>query len=225
MTELAVDPTLEIRRAIASPRFGPAVTLPTRGKPATAMAEYAVKFGRSRRIGVKAEASPDGSKVTLSRIDFELSTSLYPEMDALKIGQSHVFHLPVHLHQRIRLAASNRSRQGKGTFTCSRVGDSLRVTRLPTTEEERAACGPITVATRVTKYDLERLTSQPQLTFNIPRADQAKLRLAAHRHMIKTGWQIRCRLQDDGTMLVYRVTEGPAPAPAAATEAAPEAAE
>ncbi len=205
---MSTEIPLELRQAVMRLTLGkPSVVRIADMEPA-AIAEQAVRFGRLKRIGVHAKPVADGS-VMLTRIEFTASPNLYPELDALEVGQFHVFDLPVALHQRIRLAASNRQRQGRGAFTCSREGDKLRVTRLPATDAERAACGPLQVPARVTKYDLERLGATRELRFTVPRADEAKLRLAAHRQGIKTGWSIRCRRQDDGSMLIYR-TDMPA---------------
>jgi hypothetical protein len=60
------------------------------------------------------------------------------------------------------------------------------------------------MSTRQTKYDLHRLASQRQIVFDIPRTGQSKLRLAVSNFAARQGWTIRCRIQDDGTMLVYR---------------------
>jgi len=58
---------------------------------------------------------------------------------------------------------------------------------------------------RTKRWDLDGLASNASLTFNIPPAEHHKLRLAASHKAKVMGWTIRCRLQDNGAMLVYRV--------------------
>jgi len=201
-THTMIETPMKIRTAVMQLAFDKPVTITLPGMSADDIAEAAVAFGRRKHIGVHASHSADG--VILQRVAFTKGVSAYPEMDALKIGDSHLYDLPPPAHQRIRLAASIRGRQGRGMFTCTREGDAIRVTRLPATDAERQACGPAVVPARVTKYDLERLAGVRELRFQVPRAEESRLRMAAHRQAVKTGWPIRCRLQDDGSMLVYR---------------------
>lgn len=174
----------------------------------------AAKFCRAKRTPCTFEHTPSG--LLVKRIQEEAKINLYPDIDALAIGQSKLFELPQVMHQKVRMAAGYRAQSGAARFACTREGEFIRVTRLPMTDSEAASCGPIQAPARATKYDLERLSSVRELRFDVTRQDQSKLRLAVHRQIIKTGWTIRCRLQDDGSMLVYR-TDASAPAPAMPT--------
>ena len=199
--------TNPMRRLILGLALGQKEKLSLSADAAAALKPEAERFAKIRHVAVRIELVPGGIEFT--RIEAPERANAYPEIDALEVGQGHTFQLPPAAHQRIRLAASKRSQSGAKAFTCTRVGDHIRVTRLPMGEAEAQACGAIDVPARPTKYDLERLAEPGQeLRFNIPKAEHDLLRLAAHRKANKTGWRIRCRIQDDGSMLVYRVTEG-----------------
>lgn len=199
------DITLTVRRAIVQLKIGDQTTIKHPSATAEAITAEATRFGKARRMALQIEPMDGAIKVT--RLAETPRVNLYPELDALEVGASHLFNLPPAMHQRIRLAASSRSRSGMVRLSCSREGDAIRVTRLPMTEDEAASCPQLSMTERSTKYGLERLSTESQLRFEISRLDQAKLRLAAHRMSIKTGWMIRCRLQDDGSMLVYRTDQ------------------
>lgn len=196
------DQTNIIRRKIIQLSIGSQTTVAITGLANADIQAEATRFCKIKKL--PCTFTPTDAGLVIKRVAADPRANLYPQIDALEVGQSHVFDLPLAFHQRIRMAASARGSQGRGAFSCSREGDALRVTRLPATDAERAACGPLQVPARSTKYDLERLSSTRELRFTVPRADEAKLRLAAHRQGIKTGWPIRCRRQDDGSMLIYR---------------------
>lgn len=206
------DIILNIRRAIMRLAVNESKTV----KPTSITCEdfkaEAIRYAKVKRIGLDVKI--EGDKVTMTRLIEIQKQSLYPEIDALEVGQSHRFEMGPTLHQRIRLAASNRTRQGLMRLTCTREGDAIRVTRLPMNSEEAAACGAVVVAERATRWGMERLATTRELRFDVPRKDHGSLRLAATRKAMMTGWTIRCRIQDDGTMLVYR-TDKDAPAAAA----------
>lgn len=209
------DQTLTIRRAVMRLTLNFPTAVETPGMPPADAQAEAKRFAKARKIPVDVQTTDTGIIVT--RVDAEQRASLYPEIDALKIGHSHFFDLPPPMHQRVRLAASNRSRAGKMRLSCARDGDGIRVTRLPATDAERHACASIDAVTRATRWGLEQLAHTPEMRFDITRQEQQRLRMAAHKHGVKTGWTIRCRLQDDGAMLVYRTDAG------APRQAAPQA--
>ena len=203
---------LHIRRAVMRLPLNMPTAIDVPGMSPEAVQDEVKRFAKARRIPIETKLTATG--ITAKRIDADLRPSLYPELDALKVGESHLFDLPPPMHQRIRLAASNRTRMGKARLTCAREGDGIRVTRLPMTEDERQACGTIDAVTRTSRWGLEQLATTRELRFDIARADQQKLRMAAHKIGVKRSWKIRCRIQDDGSMLVYR-TDFEAPAAAA----------
>lgn len=193
---------MSVRRAVLRLTIAqPAVIRVTGLTPAEIRAEVE-SFAKARKMPVAVTVETDGVAVT--RLESAPRASLYPEIDALAVGQSHVFNLPRGQHQRIRLMASQRNRLGAVRLACNVEGDAIRVTRLPMTDAEAAACPPLATPERPTTYDLQRLAAVPELRFAIAPAERVKLRVAASREAVKRGWTIRCRLQDDGTMLVYR---------------------
>lgn len=196
------DTILNIRRAIMRLAVNESKTIKPSSISCDDFKAEAIRYAKVKRIGLDVKIN--GDAVTMTRLIEVQKPSLYPEIDALEVGQSHLFNLGPTLHQRIRLAASNRTRQGLMRLTCTREGDAIRVTRLPMNDEEAAACGTIMVAERTTRWGLERLAKERELRLNVERKDHGKLRLAATRKALMTGWTIRCRIQDDGTMLVYR---------------------
>lgn len=58
------------------------------------------------------------------------------------------------------------------------------------------------------RWDLDGLAKGERLIFTVSPAEHHKLRLAASQKGKVTGWTIRCRIQDDGTMVVYRTDAG-----------------
>lgn len=212
-----IENVLKIRRAIMVLEPGASVTIALPGEDPSQVTAEAQRFARGRNMLCAFTMEAAGLLVT--RIGSGSGASLYPEIDALKVGASKLYEVPPSLHQRIRLAASNRARAGKVRLACKREGDFIRVTRLPMTDDEAKACGPIQVTARATKYDLERLSTGERLTFTLEPKDHHKVRLAASRAGKLNGWVVRCRLQDDGTMLVYRTDYQPQSHPGAASDA------
>lgn len=210
------DHLLAVRRAIITLAMGEHTEIIIDGVPPADVRAEAEAFARSRKL--PCEFATTASGVSVTRVIKAPRGSTYPDLDKLAVGQSHLFELPPAMHQRVRAQAANRSRAGAVRLACLREGDAIRVTRLPIGDAEAKACGPIVARARATIYDLERLSTGQKLTFNVPRAEQSKLRVAVHRQTVKTGWTIRCRLQDDGSMLVYR-TDVPAAATAPAQAA------
>jgi len=202
-----------IRVKILALAIGDKVIVNVTGCTASEIEAEASRFCKARRVPCLFKQMAGGLEVT--RIAAAEKLSLYPDIDALEVGQSKLFELSSVFHQKIRQAVAYRSAAGKVRFSCTRDGEFIRVTRLPMTSAEAVACGPIQSPAKATKYNLERLASSRELRFDVPRAEQSKLRLAVHRQIIKTGWTIRARLQDDGTMLVYR-TDVPAAGDSAA---------
>lgn len=168
---------------------------------------------RSGTVNLTCSAETGGIRVERLALGAKRATN-YPELDALQVGQSHVFPYPPEFHQRVRMAATSRTKQGKVLLTCTRVGDHIQVTRLPMTPEEIAKAGPVNTPKRTTKYDLERLSTVRELVFDFPDfVDQRRLRLAVTNKARIEGWTVRCRVSDDKKqMRVYRTDAG---APAA----------
>jgi len=211
--------TLSIRRSINPLTIGQSATLQIADTPPADVIAYAKKFAKQRGMFISISETPEG--VVVTRTETATRHPAYPEMATLGVGKSHLFQVPRAFHHRIRQAASFRSKTTGMRLACTVEGDGMRVTRLPVTPEEIAACGSMQPVARVTKYDLDRLSTTRELRFTIERSDHHKLRLACTNKAKTTGWTIRCRLQDDGTMLVYRTDAGaPARTPEAATTGA-----
>ena len=199
---------LEVRKTILALAVGKSSTSPTWGYPPSDVEAYARKFAKARGVHITTQQTPPGLVIT--RVSEPQRASAYPELEALAVGDSHLFELPREMHQRIRQVATLRNRTGAVRLSCSAEAAGIRVTRLPLTDDEKAACAPIQAPARPTKYDLGRLATEPRLTFAIPASEQHRLRLACSQKAKAMGWAIRCRLQDDGTMVVYR-TDADAP--------------
>lgn len=212
-SEETAQPTLDldelsIRRAIMRMAVGSTIVLRVRPGAEYAAEICAKTFGRSRKIPLSTSVEPGA--VAIKRLDGTTNPSIYPEIDALKVGESHVFALPPAMHPRIRAAATARNRTGKVRLACTGDIEHIRVTRLPLTPEEHAQCGPIEIERTRGKYELRRLlTPGAKVRYEIPVADHYSLRNTVSRFATVNGIRVRCRLQDDGSMLVYRVDEAP----------------
>lgn len=195
---------LNIRRAVMQLQDAHPKTIEIDGGATRDHKAYAEKFARSRKIGVAVTISE--SKLIIERTGALVSTQRYGEMDALEVGQSHLFPVSIAEHASLRRMASYRNRDGSGRFfSCSVEPDGVRVTRMPTTDAERQAAPVIEQPRRASKYGLERLGEVSEIRFQLEKKDHQKLRLAVHQFSVKTSWAIRCRLQDDGSMLVKRM--------------------
>lgn len=198
---------LEIRRSIVRLAIGQSVTISTTPETHAAAERLALSFGKAKKIPLAVQGVKGGLVIT--RTEPVEAVSLYPEIDRLEVGESHVFPYPPAFHTRVRVAASFRNRKGKVRLACTREGDQIRVTRLPMTAEETATSGPIKAQGRQSKYRLEQLDQVRELLF--PDCDayhQQRIRQAASMKAKQRGWTVRCRLQDDGSMLVYRTDAG-----------------
>lgn len=170
----------------------------------------ALEFSKSKKIPIIVSVIQGGIEFT--RVEGVEKPSVYPEIDALLVGQYHTFPFPPSMHGRVRAAASARNKTGTVRFACSRDGDQIRVTRLPLTPEETALCSKIPEVERLHRWGrLADLDTKPLVIFEIEPKDHHKLRLAASQKAKTMGWTVRCRLQDNGTMAVYRTDAGSVP--------------
>lgn len=198
--------TLDLRRKMLNlTNPGDCVTMQG---DATAIAAAARRFSTSRRIPVKIEATADGA--TITRGKSRSGTGSYPQIADLEPGESVLIQAPVAEHQRVRLAASQYGAKCGQQFSCKRIGESIEVTRFGGDKPARTP-----------RWPMDGLERGERLTFSAAPADHHKIRLAAHRLAVKTGWTIRCRLQDDGTMLVYRTDYQPNASSAATGDSIP----
>lgn len=161
----------------------------------------AQQFCRAKHIPVRIEPSKDGAIIT--RVDADqVGSDRYPAFGKLQPGESELISVSPKEHQRVRVYASHFGRKTGAIFRCTKAGEGILVTRIDGTA---AAQQPA----RASKYDLDRLATQREIRFDIERAEHHKLRIACSTKARTTGWSIRCRLQDDGSMLVYRVDDAP----------------
>lgn len=137
------------------------------------------------------------------------------DLDRLAHVDELSFDLPRADHPNLRVAVSHAAAKNGWPLRCAIQPDgTMRVTRADkfVEPEQEAPQDKPQPRARASKYGLDRLATEPSLRFEVARPDRSKLRMAVSSHAAKTGWSIRCRLQDDGTMLVYR-TDAPTPAP------------
>lgn len=194
--------SLEMRRAVVAMWVGDTVSLSFKGVTPGDTLRAAIAFARAKARPI--EATIDGGVVRVRRVAEWPNESMYRHIDALQVGESHLFDCPPSEHQLIRVAASHRNRQGNVLLTCNVEGQRLRVTRMPLTANEVAAHGPARTG-RVGKYDLDRLASQRELKFDIDATEHRRLRVAVSQKAQAMGWTVRCHAQKDGSMLVYRI--------------------
>lgn len=121
------------------------------------------------------------------------------------------FDVPRCDQDKVRMAAFRASVKHGWTIRCQVQPDGAMLAFRPqATDDTEATPQPSerTPSDRGNLFDLERLADpDARLTFNLPPSQQMRLRNAVHRKAVSTGWRIRCRIQDDGSMLVYRVVE------------------
>lgn len=200
---------MTLRRAVLNIQHGQTKSVEIAEPHGAELKTYVEKFARSRKVGVSVTI--DGSKLIIERVGNLSTTHRYGEMDGLAVGASHLFKVAIPEHAAVRRMASYRNRDGSGrVFRCTVDAGGLRVTRMPSTEAERQAVPLVEGVTRATKYGLERLETVGEIRFDVSRQEQQRLRMAVHKFAVKMDWRIRCRLQDDGSMLVVRLATGDA---------------
>lgn len=159
------------------------------------------QFCRARRIPVRIEPTEGGAVIT--KVDVEQRGSgRYPTIAKLQPGEATLITVGPQEHQRVRVYVSQLGRKIGAVFRCTKSDNDILVKRVDGTEAEHQRA-------RTSKYDLGRLATVRELRFDLPRADHHKLRLSVTSKARVTGWTIRCRSQDDGSMLVYRVDHVP----------------
>lgn len=161
-------------------------------------------FARSRLI--KLEFKSEGTLLKMRTLEKLESPLKYSEVDALEVGQSYLFELPEDQHQAVRSNMAYRQKRTGRAYRCEVDDDGLLVTRIPSREDNTHPEFILdTKRARATKYGLERLRDEASVVVNIERFEHDRVRLAAHRISIRHGWDVSCRAQKDGTMLVFRV--------------------
>lgn len=198
----------QVRKAIVALQIGQSTSLTVAGFTPDQVAKVAHKTAVARSTPITT--SIDNGSLVVTRVDNWPVKSGYPEIDKLAVGESHLFALPPRMHQRIRQMASFRNKQANVRLSCLTEADGIRVVRLPLTEDEKTSCVPFLAAPKASKWPMEGLERGERLVFTVTPPEQHKLRLAATYKARTMGWTIRCRLQDDGSMLVYR-TDAAAP--------------
>lgn len=175
------------------------------GHPTRTEAE-AKSFGRARGIRLRIQLTESG--IIATRLaPAQRGAHAYPEIAELEPGSGVLINVPPLSHQRVRVNASQTAARLGRTFRCMREGDAIRVIRTDGVNPEQVAAIPA----RSNKYNLDRLATSPQIIFGgVPTNERTRLRSACSFKSAQTGWTIRCRLQDDGTMLVYRTDAGAA---------------
>jgi hypothetical protein len=200
------DTELTLRRAVLQLQPGQPKSVEIDPPSAGQLKNYVESFARRKKIGLTTRL--EGSQLIMERGANLVSTLRYGEMDGLAVGESHVFKVGIPEHAAVRRMASYRNRDGSGrAFRCTVDSDGLRVTRMPATDAERQATPLVSASRRPTKYGLERLVEVGEIRFDLPRKDHQRLRMAVHQFGLKMEWKIRCRIQDDGAMLVVRIKD------------------
>ena len=209
---------LDVRRKVMSAPMGEVAELPLIGMEHEQAKLSAIRFSRAKKMPIRVLDSPAGILRFQRCTAEEAKAKAYPEMGMLEIGKSHLYEVAYPKFQAVRMAASAINRRGVVLLSCTQEAGGIRVTRHPLAAEEVAEHGLIAKPLRSSKYGLEALESVRELPFKpADTAEAMRLRAAVSIKGRLMGWKLRCRLQDDGSMLVYRLD---LPAPAAATEAA-----
>jgi len=194
---------MEVRRRI--------LRLASPGDSATVVGDFetiaasAVAFGKARGIPLTVAPVEGGALLTRVERSAIYGAGAFPEIASLEPGGSVLISVAPAAHQRVRLAASTIGRNAGRVFRCARTGDDITVIRI-----DGADPAAVAMPARATKYGLERLAFEPRMVLHVDARERRNLRVAASQKAASMGWCLRCRLQDDGTMLVYRTDAGAA---------------
>lgn len=201
------DIEIKIRKRVALTPMGDIAVMPLEGMEHERARLCAIRYSRLKKYPIVVLTEKPG-QLSFKRVTAdEAKTTTYPEMDLLKISDSHLFPVPRPMQQRVRMAASTRNRRGEVLLSCALEPGGIRVTRHPLTPDEIASRGIVAQAPKSSKYGLEKLSTQSELRFELAAyVDQMRLRQAVSTKGRLEGWRLRCRLQDDGiTLLVVRL--------------------
>lgn len=203
-----IQTTIVIRKKIMSSSPGDKFDIPLIEIDRDKAVHAATDCARYRRKPIIILESPEHI-LRIQRVESNSEKgNLYDAMDELEIGQSHLFEVPPPAFQRVRLAASLRNKQGRILLSCKSEPSGIRVTRHPLTPEEVAAHGIAQAAPRASKYGLERLEHEAELTFKpADHAELLALRSAVTTKRKHTGWKLVTRTQLDGSVKVHRIKE------------------
>ena len=198
---------LEIRKKIKAAAIGEAFTMPYGQVTEEYAKQRAQAFSRAKKCPIVFLDGAPAGHIAFKRVTpEEANPVLYPEMDCLKIGESHLYELPTPMHQRVRMSASVRNRRGEVLLSCTKEAGGLRVTRHPLTAEEIKRHGLLPEKQKTSKHGLERLETEREITLHPQTyAEIRALRVAVSNKGQLTGWKLTCRVQDDGSVLVTRL--------------------
>lgn len=199
-----VNYEIEIRKHILNSVPGKVVTLPIGHLEPAVARERAKSFARLKKVPI--EILKSDTDLSFRRLtEAEATATTYSAMDALEIGGSHLFEVPAPHHQRVRMAATARNRQGDVLLSCTREGSAIRVTRHPLKPAEIAAHGLLPIAARPSKYGLERLATESEIILApATPAELRNMRVAASTKAINEGWKVVCRKLEDGRLKITR---------------------
>lgn len=197
-----VPPRIRLRQRLARLEVGETARLKPITMPADLISKEAKGFASAR--GLKFSVSIDAGDVVIKRLAPEPRVNIGETLDAIGVGESKLLDIPPSSHQRYRQAASIRGRSGAVMFSCTREGDSLRITRLPVTDEERQRHPVASTPQRQTKYGLERLAHVAEITVAVLPREELYVRHMASLTKKRTGWPISCQLMPGGMMRIYR---------------------
>lgn len=126
----------------------------------------------------------------------------YDPIDALQVGESCLFEIPPALYSRVRVATGRRNAMGDVRLSCSSEAAGIRVTRHELGKKPR----------RATRWGLERLETEKQITVTVADFSQRKALSAAVYAMSRCHfWKLTTRALDDNTVLVIRLDDPVAP--------------
>ena len=121
--------SLEIRKTIINLPFGESASLVLGDLPLEHAKDVALRFSRARKLPILILPSDPGVLALRRVTQTEANPGKYPEMSALKIGESHLYEVPPPMFQRIRIAASNHNKTGLVLFSMTEI--TLKLYPLP----------------------------------------------------------------------------------------------
>ena len=197
---------LDVRRKVMSTPMGEVAELALHGMQHEQAKLSAIRFSRAKKMPIRVLESPENILKFQRCTAEESKAKAYPEMDMLKIGESHLYEVAYPKFQAVRMAASAINRRGEVLLSCAQEAGGIRVLRHPLAAQEVSEHGLIAKPPRSSKYGLEALETVRELSFTpADAAEVLRLRAAVSIKGRLMGWKLRCRLQDDGSMLVVRL--------------------
>lgn len=187
------DKPTKLKRWLHACKPGERLELPATDREVDRLISIANSFATGRRYFLSIQRTESGLAFTRGEDRPPRTSTNFAALDLLAVGEHVDFDLPVEQHQRVRVAASVRSR-GTTMLSCRKIGSVIRVTRVDASPDAPAATG----RPRVDRWGLRDIEVGQTKRIEAPRSEHASIRAAAAVRNREPGVYLSCRADAAG---------------------------